>query len=495
MALDCYDRNSRRVSPQEHVLSWERLLNYRSILSNMSVAFLAQGIGMLFGILQSLIVPKLLGVEEFGYWQLFIFYTGYVGVLHLGLNDGVYLTTGGKTRESIDKQSVFSQLVVGICFQTVIAIVIALAALSSGIEADRFFVIACTCIMIVLLNATNYICSVLQAMNETKKSSYVAVASKCAYLIPLAFFLFLRIDHFQPYVITYVIATALGLLFGAHYLTDFARAGLSEPRTVLAESARSIRIGINLMVSNIASGLVIGIARFLIDAQWGISTFGQLSLSLSMVNLFFVFVNQASLVLFPALRQSGQSEIKGFFHALRDAMSLFMPAVYILYFPFVWLLSLWLPQYAESLAAFAFLIPICAFDGKMDIFCSTYFKVARKEKTLLHINLASVAIGAVGSAIGAFVLNSVDFILLWMVFTIILRSFVSERIASDMLGLPDTALSTQEVAITALFIAFARTLPDMATIPLYLLIYFLYLFLNRQRVQEVLNGARNVVRH
>lgn len=469
-------------------------MNYRSILSNMSVAFLAQGTAMLFGVLQSLIVPKLLGVEEFGYWQLFIFYSNYAGFFHFGLNDGVYLTRGGQSRDQIDKRFVYSQFLFGFLFETVIAICIALVCVFQVPDLNRRYVILCFCIMMVLINATNYISSTLQAMNETKRSSYIAIVSKVVYLAPLVAFIALGVTTYKPYIVAYLAATAIGLLYGIYYTKDFALQGCSSFSNMLQGGLTNIRIGINLMISNIAGGLIVGFARFIIDAKWGISTFGQLSLSLSIVSLFLMFVSQASLVLFPALRQSSTDEMRRFFAALRDAMGLFMPAVYILYFPLVWVLSLWLPQYAESLSKFAFLIPICAFDGKMDIYCSTYFKVARKEKTLLYINLATVAFNAVGAIVGCYVLNSVDFVLLWAVISIIVRSSVSDYLVSEALEIPETGLAIQEIGITALFILFTQILPNTATISLYACLYILYLFINRKRVGEILRSAFQALR-
>lgn len=67
-----------------------------AFIKNILYAFLAQGIALFLSVLMSLIVPKILGVEQYSYWQLFIFYTGYVGFFHFGLNDGVYLRLGGQ---------------------------------------------------------------------------------------------------------------------------------------------------------------------------------------------------------------------------------------------------------------------------------------------------------------------------------------------------------------------------------------------------------------
>jgi O-antigen/teichoic acid export membrane protein len=43
------------------------------------------------------VVPKLLSVEAYGYWRLFVLYSGYVGFLHFGFADGALLRWAGKS--------------------------------------------------------------------------------------------------------------------------------------------------------------------------------------------------------------------------------------------------------------------------------------------------------------------------------------------------------------------------------------------------------------
>ena len=56
-----------------------------------SFAVMSQLISLLSGLVLSFILPKYISVANYGYWQLFILYTGYVGFLHFGFNDGLYL--------------------------------------------------------------------------------------------------------------------------------------------------------------------------------------------------------------------------------------------------------------------------------------------------------------------------------------------------------------------------------------------------------------------
>lgn len=41
--------------------------------------FAAQGMAILLNLMLNLLVPKVLGIEAFSYWQLFLFYSVYIG--------------------------------------------------------------------------------------------------------------------------------------------------------------------------------------------------------------------------------------------------------------------------------------------------------------------------------------------------------------------------------------------------------------------------------
>lgn len=467
-------------------------MNPRSILSNMSIAFVAQGFGLLLGVLQSLLVPKLLTVENYAYWQLFIFYIGYVGFFTLGLSDGVYLIFGGQSRSSVDKRSINSQFAVEVTCQLLFSGLIIILALLGKFGQDREFVLLCVSLQLVLQNTSTYIMYVLQAMNETKSSSYNAIIARIAYLLPLGVMLLLRVESYKPYVIAYVASSVVSVIYGLSRVADFRSAGLLSPKDALAESILSVRVGIKLMFANLASQLIIGVARFVIDAVWGIETFGQLSLSLSMVTFFMAFMAQASMVLFPALRQSRSEEIRTFYHLARDFMGLFFPLLYLLYVPLVWVLSLWLPQYVSSFAYLTYLIPICVFDSKMDITCTTLLKVMRQERRLLVINCIAAAVCACGTFVGAYLFHSIHFIIGSLVVTIIGRSVYSEMLISKKLGLGTSPIPFEEIAITALFIVFSSTMPPLVSMLCFFGTYVVFLVLNKGRAAELLRALKTV---
>ena len=68
---------------------------FKKIIANFSYVVLSNLLTVIVSSLVVLILPKIMGVEEYGYWQLYIFYLSYAGFVHLGWVDGIYLRYGG----------------------------------------------------------------------------------------------------------------------------------------------------------------------------------------------------------------------------------------------------------------------------------------------------------------------------------------------------------------------------------------------------------------
>lgn len=469
-------------------------MDIRRIIQNFSVAIVAQGVSLAMSIASTLIVPKILGVEEYGYWQLFVFYCSYCGIFQLGLDDGVYLINGGKTRDNLDKSSLASQFWVGQTYQWAISAVVIAIALLGDFGQERTFVIICTAVFVIVQNVAYYFGYILQAVDETKKFSYSTMVARGAYLVPLVVFIITRNPNFEPYVIAYIFSSVVQVAYCAWQLRDVMSAKLMPIGRALKDTLLSIKVGSQLMFANVASSLAVGFARFAIDAAWGIKTFGTLSLALSMVTYFLQFISQASMVLFPALRKYGAAELKKFIVSLRDFMGLLFPGVYLLYFPVAWLLGMWLPQYASSFEYLALLLPICVFDSRMNLICTTYFKVARRETLLLLINIVAAGSSLGLSLFGATVLKSLYFVIGSMVVTIIVRSIVSERIVSTELGVGRNHLLVPELALTCIFVVLARSLSYLPALGLYALVYVSYLVIFRKDALRVIGLLQHVMR-
>ena len=470
-------------------------MGYKSLTGNALTAFAAQGVSMLVSVVMSLLVPKFMGVESYGYWQLFIFYVGYSGFFHFGLNDGVYLLEGGKARSEVDKRAINSQFTFGLVFQVIIGFCIAGFAAVWAPEADRLFVLFSFAVYTVVFNLWALLGYTFQAMNETRLFSLSTVLERLLFLALVLALLLVRASDFKPYILAYFIARCAALAYCCWCARDILCAGILSLSESLHLSLNSIKVGFSLMIAGIADMLILGVARGIIDWAWGIEVFGKVSFALSLVGFFMAFVSQGAMVLFPALRQGTDSERRAFYVRLKELAGMFFPASYLLYVPMAWALSLWLPQYLESMRYFAVLLPICVFNTKMSISCTTYFKVLRKEKVLLRVNIATMAASASLSLIGVFLLSSLDAVLLGTVVCLIGRSLWCEWYLDRTMGVAPSPVALEEIVLTAAFVTTSLVLPSEVSFVIYAFIYAMYLFINKNTVFGLLTLMRKTRSH
>ena len=97
---------------------------------------------ILAGVASGFLLPKILGVTDYGYYKIFNLYTTYVVFFDIGLADGIYLVYGGYKKNTLPKDKFitffrFLSLIQLICL--VVLSFISLVFLSSEY---RFIVLA-----------------------------------------------------------------------------------------------------------------------------------------------------------------------------------------------------------------------------------------------------------------------------------------------------------------------------------------------------------------
>lgn len=462
----------------------------KSVVGNFSVAMIAQIVALGMSFLQSFLVPKLLDVEEFAYWQLFVFYASYTGFFTLGINDGIYLVLGGKTRDEIDKRSVESQFIVALAMQVVICAVGIVYAFGFVEEQSRQYVLIATAAYLLLYNMSGFLGYFFQAMNETRLFSFSTMISKGLYLVPLACMLALKITVFVPYVVLYVMVQGVAFVYCVFMARDVLRSKPYGAKRSIEESFASAKVGIILMLSNIASMLILGVLRFIVDEHWGIQVFGEVSFALQLVSLFIVFGSQLAMVLFPALRRIDSLKLASIHTLIRKTLTLGLPAIYLFYFPVEMALSWWLPQYVASLHYLAILLPVCLFDCKMNLVGTTFFKVLRQERLLLLVNVLSVVASGVFVGVSVYVFDSLLAAMVCTVLVVCFRSTISEIALSKYFQSFHLRSLVAEIVLSVAYLVLIINVANVLAAVLYSILYCGYILINRKDVVSLITAMQ-----
>ncbi|MEX0049713.1 oligosaccharide flippase family protein [Clostridium butyricum] len=466
-------------------------MNDNHFIKNLFFAFSAQAISLILNMIMYLIVPKVLGVSEYSYWQLFIFYGTYIGFFHFGLNDGIYLKLGGKRYEEIDKKVIGSQFKIGFMYQSIICIGIIIYSIMFVNEYNREFVLICTGIYMLVCNLTMYLGFVFQAINETKLYSISIILDKVFFLTIISILLFLKVNNFKVYIELFLLCKIVAFIYCLYKGREMVFTYNIKFTIALKETIDSIKIGISLILASISNQFILGSGRIVIDNKWGIEVFGKFSFAISLTSFILLFISDISMVLFPTLRRASSKEIKKIYILMKDGLNLLLPFVLLLYIPIKTMLTLWLPEYKVSLAYMALLLPLCNFNGKMNLICATYFKVLRKEKYLLKINILTMILSVILSIIGGYIFNNIYFIIISMVFVTAFRSIASELYLSKLMNVKITNQILQECVLIIIFMISSWYLSEFNSFIIFFISYSIYIYLNKNKIEYFIEKINN----
>lgn len=398
----------------------------KTIFHKLYYSISANFFNLLISLIVSFIVPKLLGIEEYGYWQLYLFYVGYTGFFHFGLADGIYLRYGGKYYDELNKSLMHSQICLLFTIEIVIFIGIAAFALTSIENAKRstiFFTVGLNCILILPRTVLQFI---LQSTGRVQEYARNSMVERILFVVSTLTFLFLGYQRFEYMIFSDIFAKIVALIGLCIICRDIIFNKGVRLTSGLHEFWINVSTGSKLLFANIAGMLIIGIVRFGIERNWDVATFGKVSFSLSISNLILVFISAISVVIFPIIKRSDSGKLPIVFDTLGSLLSGCMLIFLVAYYPIQKLLLLWLPHYSEAIQYFSILFPISIFEARNSLLINTYLKALREEKAMLAINVFSVLLSSVTTIIVTVVFNNLTLAVISIVALQMVKCFIPD---------------------------------------------------------------------
>ena len=465
-----------------------------SFIKNMSYAISSNLISLTISTLVILVIPKLLGVEDYGYLQLYLFYCAYLGFLHLGWNDGIYLRYGGDEYSELDKKLFFSQFVMLSSSQIFFGILMWVFTIVSIPDSDRNFIIKMVAISMIIVNIRIMLLYILQVTNRIREYARITMFDRVSFIILVIVFLFAGIKDYKIIILADLLGKLFSLIYSMFLCREIVFNRITSFYFTINETIINISVGIKLMLANFASMLIIGIVRFGIERSWDISTFGKISLTLSISSLIMVFINAVGIIMFPVLRRTNEDRLPTIYLTMKNFLTVPLFGLLLVYYPLKITLSAWLPEYTESLIYMALLFPMCVYEGKMALLINTYLKTLRKEKMILTINIVSVVLSFILTILFTLVFKNLSLAVVSIVVLLAFRCVLAEILLSRILNVAVYKDILLEMVMTLIFILTGWFLKLWIGVVIYLFAYSLYLLIKKTEIADTLKDVRQLLR-
>ncbi|MDE6791047.1 MAG: hypothetical protein K2J61_04925, partial [Clostridia bacterium] len=280
----------------------------KKFATNVILSITAQIISLAVSFVLTLIVPKFIDEYQYAYWQIYVLYVGYVGVLHFGLLDGLVLRYSKYDYEELDKRKILSQLQILLTFITTlsgIAVIVALIAIGGASK----IIIILVAVGVITKNLVTYGSYMFQITNRISKYVIMIISQRLAYGLIVIILLALRVNNFYWYCIADLCGDCVGIIIAIIFNRGLFFGKLFPDKEALKELKLNISSGIILMMANWSAMLMIGGAKMIIQWRWDELLFGKVSFAFSVSNVFLVFVTAISVVLFPSLQRVDKDKL------------------------------------------------------------------------------------------------------------------------------------------------------------------------------------------
>ena len=353
----------------------------------------ANMLSMIASIFLSLVLPNFVSVEDYGYWQLFILYSSYVGFLHFGFCDGLYLKYGGYDFSKLDASEIYSLFLLYESVQIIFSLFLILG--SHLIVSDPNYRLVCISLGVYLFvaNTNVFLSYILLATDQIYIYSRALSTARLLLLFGSIFIILCPVHNkifsiIQLYILAFFVELFILI---KNYIKLFRTSKL-----IFRIDWNLIRLltgsGFVLMFSNILATLMIGSGRMIVEQFWNIEIFAKLSLAVSISMFFLTFVSSIGYVIFPMFKKIGLENAGTLIHKADFIIGFVMMIVSFSIIPLTYLIENYLPKYIESVQFIIYLLPTCLYLTKSQVLYTAFYKSINKQSNLLLINLTSFCV-------------------------------------------------------------------------------------------------------
>lgn len=463
----------------------------RSFLKNFAYTFFSNLLVLMINALITFIIPNLIGVEEYAYYQLYCFYALYLGFLHFGWPDGIYLRYGGAYYDKLNRSRFHAQFLLFLCLEFIVACIMVIFGQAFIDTEEKRIIIICLAFAVMLELPKTFLKYILQCTSRMKEYAIINMLDKVVYFLAVIGTV-LCIQHID---FVYLIAASLfsngvALCYAVYQCRDLVFAKAERLDVAIRESLENIKAGVNLMLSAIAGMLLNGIVKISIEQKWNVTTFGKVSLTMSISNMLMVVIRAISLIMFPMLKRAESSKLESMYAVMRTSLMIPLLGMLVIYYPAKSVLTIWLPDYADGLKYMALLFPVCIYESKMSMIIETYMKTLRLEKILLRINIISLSICAIVTAIIVFCIGNLDLAVASITIITAFRCILAERELGKRMTINVRKDMLLEIILTVAFMASSWFVGGLGGLCIYLLFYLMYLNSKKKEIRNVCYALR-----
>ena len=238
----------------------------KEFIKKVSWITIANATSMVVSVLITIVLPKYISTTEYGYWQIYLLFVTYIGCIHLGLPDGIYLRYSGKTYSEVVSNEIKLLFWISSLGEALVGIFIYFFISRTSIYQMAIAFTLCTAIYVPSL----YLKYLILSSNMMKQYSLYMLSEKIFAIVAIIVGLF----AYRPILYHFIYVDICGKLIAFVYALIVCRSCFhihyQKVETLWKEFELNVKAGICLMISTVSSNFIVGVIRLFITHRWKI---------------------------------------------------------------------------------------------------------------------------------------------------------------------------------------------------------------------------------
>lgn len=374
----------------------------QSFVKSIFGVALSNIISIIGGIIVGLLLPKVLPVEDYGWYKTFTLYTAYIGFVSLGIIDGIVLKYGGKDYEDIDRP-LFRSFFTWYTFIHIIFCVLTFIGAALITDINYKFILVSLGIYTIIANYSGYFQQISQITQRFHEYTTRKIISSILRVISVVILFICVASGFTPtYKFFLIILISMELLVTIWYVFTYRDIVWGEKLTMSDTKKNIIRlsiIGFPLLFANICSSLILSLDRQFVSILFDTTIYAKYAFAYNMLSLVTVATSAVSTVLYPTLKRTTPETMKKNYGVLVGIITMIVFGAIAVYYPLCCFVEWFLPKYIDSLPVFRIVFPGLALSSPITVIMHNYYKAEGKNTLYFRKSIIILGISAIANVI------------------------------------------------------------------------------------------------
>lgn len=404
-------------------------MDKRNLIRNVSKVAISNLSTIISGVFVGLIIPKILTVDGYGYYKTFTLYASYLGLVSLGIIDGIVLKYGGLKYDELDKKMMRTVFPVYLIIHLIVGGIILLYGFSFGGEYG--FIFGSLGLYLIVINISSYFQQLSQITFRFQEySARKIIQSVLNVLTIIILFMIYRkfgFVSYKYYVASLIVVNAVLTLW---YINTYKDIVFGE-KYELIEKKRMIfsliKNGFPLLFANLCATMILTIDRQFVNVLFDNTTYATYAFAYNMLALVTTATEAFSTVLYPSLKRKSKESIGNMYNILVTIVLIVIFFALVIYFPLVLIINSFLPNYISSLSIFQIIFPGLAISSIITIVMHNFYKTTNQNIYYFYKEIIVLLFSAVANGLAYLLFKSTYSISIASIFTMIFWFYIVEH--------------------------------------------------------------------